>query len=129
MGLNDLPVGIPFWVMAVCAMPSSWRQGESGQTVRYNWIRWTYIYNQTLNPGELFEGDGTPYDAALAVTCNIETMDLWAKRDLDIATAISVLHGIPSPGNVRMRGSCSATCVRAGDVGVRVGGWRLGGFN
>jgi len=95
----------------------------------YKWIRWTYIDNNTLNPGELFECDGTPYDAALAVTRNVETRDLWAKRDLDIATAIPVFHGIASAADARMRRSCSATCVRAGDVVVWVGRGRLGGFH
>jgi hypothetical protein len=32
MVVNDLPRGIPCWVMAVCAMPSSWTGGgESGR--------------------------------------------------------------------------------------------------
>ena len=91
--------------------------------------RWSYIDNNTLNPGVLFESEGTPYDTALAVTRNVETGDLWAKRDLEIATAIPVSRGTARPGDVRTRRGCSATCVCAGDGDTRIGRGRLGGFN
>lgn len=97
--------------------------------VAYNEIRRIYIDDNTLNPGVLFEDEGTPYGATLAITRNVETGDLWAKRDLDITTAIPVFHGITSLGYVRMRGGSGATCVCAGYSNTRIGWRRLGGFN
>jgi hypothetical protein len=74
----------------------------------YNWMRRTYTDNNTLNPGVLLEGDGTPDDAALAVARNVETADLWAKRYFDVATAMAVLGDIGILGRARLGGGSGA---------------------
>ena len=128
--MNDLATGIPCWVTAVWAIPSSWRSGEIGKGK--DTYTWTHVDNNTLNPVVLFEDDGTTNDGTFAVTGNVEARDLWAKRHFEITTAIPVVDGIVSVRHDRVRrGCCSATCGRAGNVSVRIGiGWgRLGGID
>ena len=129
--MNDLATGIPCWVTAVWAIPSSWREeGEIGGG-KEDTRKWTYVDNNTLNPVVLFEDDGTTNGGAFAVTGNVEAGDLWAKRYFEIPTAIPVVDGIVSVGHDRMRrGCCGATCGRAGNVriAIGIGGRRLRGF-